>query len=500
MDIESLLADILNDDKPLPTKPTVAQAVINTQLNATGNKAGTVAMDNPEDFLESLLNEPTPMQVAQAAEVGAEMVLSEAMEPDIQHERRGPPKEAEVTQRVTPRMPKEIADAMRRHGVADPEAEAQAALTTVRNRLVVHSNVEDIKAQVEVTVAMDDADRAVEALLGELPAQAQMDARGIKDSVFADSADREEGAQVEALKMPTFTAADFASTMDIRNFATLVTLNTARWHAKVKDRQASKDAAFVSEAEEGAFETRKHLLGGANAALKAIHKAIDEARAAHYEMTLPWTTTSMQDIGRRTGGRLLPNTLFVEYTTVMATKKQQMLDALSKFEPEYPTLIQAAKKKLGKRFDFREYPNVSSIRTHFDLSFDFEPIPKGDDFKGLPQVQLDALARKINDNTQKQAENAMQEVWKRLHEAVSRMAERLSSPDKLVHDTLVQNIRDVARLLAHLNVTQDAKVEALRKKVEKHLCQHEPKVLRTNQTIRTQVGAHAASIIQEMDK
>jgi hypothetical protein len=496
MDIESLLADILDDDKPLPTKPTVAQVVVNTQLNATGNKAGAVAMDNPEDFLESLMNEepaaPTPMDVAQAAEVGAEMALSEAMEPDIQHERRGPP--VEVTQRVTERD--EIAEAMESHGLAPKQIKTYTLKEVVQN----------IKEKLEVEQVFDEADEAVAALFGDTPSAKQPAqtngpmTEAVHGGVFADSPDREEGAAVTSLKMPTFTAADFASTMDIRNFATLVTLNTARWHAKVKDRQASKDAALVSEAEEGAFETRKHLLGGANAALKAIHKAIDEARAAHYEMTLPWTTTSMQDIGRRTGGRLLPNTLFVEYTTVMATKKQQMLDALAKFEPEYPTLIEAAKKKLGKRFDFREYPNVSSIRTHFDLSFDFEPIPKGDDFKGLPQVQLDALARKINDNTQKQAENAMQEVWKRLHEAVSRMAERLSSPDKLFHDSLVQNVRDVARLLAHLNVTQDAKVEALRKKVDKHLCQHEPKVLRSNQIVRAQVGAHAVSIIQEMDK
>lgn len=278
-----------------------------------------------------------------------------------------------------------------------------------------------------------------------------------------------------------------------------MTLNTARWHAKVKDRQAAKSAASANDADEGAFEVRKRLLAGADGLLKAIHKAIDEARAAHYEMTLPWTTTSMQDVGRRTGGRLLPNTLFVEYTTVMAQKKQQMQDALAKFIPAYPQLVEEAKKKLGKRFDAREYPNASSIASHFDLSFDFQPIPKGDDFKGLPQAQLDALAAKINDNTRIMAENAMQEVWMRLYDVVSKMAERLSSPDKLFHNTLVQNVRDTARLLAHLNVTHDAKVEALRKKVEKYLCQHEPKVLRENQTIRMQVAAHAQSIIEEMN-
>lgn len=322
----------------------------------------------------------------------------------------------------------------------------------------------------------------------------------LPQTVFKDSADREEGAVIEPIKMPTFAAKDFAATVDIRNFATLVVLQTQRWHAKVKDRKAGKDAADANDADQGAFEVRKKLLAGADSMLKVIHKAIDEARAAHYEMTLPWTTTSMQDIGRRTGGRLLPNTLFVEYTTRMAEFKAKMLKALDEFVPQYPALIEAARKNLGKRFDAREYPNVSAIREHFGLSFDFQPIPKGDDYKGLPQQQLDALARKINDNTQAMAENAMQEVWKRLHEVVSRMAERLSSPDKVFHDSLVQNVRDQARLLSHLNVTQDARVEALRKNVEKHLCAAEPKDLRNNAVLRTKVAAMATSIIQEMNK
>lgn len=404
-DIDSLLADILDDSKPLPA-PTPAPA--RQATNATVNKhdgVGNAAIADPQSLLEALMDEeaeppapsPSPMDVAAAAEVGGEMVLAET-------------------------------------------------------------------------------------------------------GIFADSETREEGAQITAIKMPVFTPEDFADTMDIRNFATLVTLNTARWHAKVKDRHAGKDAATANEADERAFEVRKNLLVGADTMLRTINKAIDEARAAHYDMTLPWTTTSMTDVGRRTGGRLLPNTLFVEYTTVMAEKKQQMLNALNAFIPEYPKLIDAARKKLGKRFDAREYPNPSSIAQHFDLSFDFQPIPKGDDFKGLPQAQLDALARKVNNNTRQMAENAMQEAWMRLYEVVSKMAERLSDPEKLFHDTLVQNVRDTARLLSHLNVVGDKRIETLRAKVEKHLCGHEPKELRKNVVLRKQVAAHAASIVQEMNK
>src|SRR5690554_3145695 len=194
-DIERLLADILDDEKPLPTAPTPTQTVMDVASNSgpeAPERAAEEAIDDPETFLEGLLNGTI-----------------EPAAPTTECE--------EVTQRVT------------------------------------------------------------------TPAT---------DAIFTDSDEREEGAQVQPLKMPTFTADDFAETMDIRNFATLVTLNTARWHAKVKDRQAAKSAAAANDADEGAFEVRKRLLVGADSLLKAVHKAIDEARAAHYEMTLPWSTTS----------------------------------------------------------------------------------------------------------------------------------------------------------------------------------------------------------------
>lgn len=315
------------------------------------------------------------------------------------------------------------------------------------------------------------------------------------NNAFTDSNDPEP-----VMKLPVFTADDFAATMDIRNFATLVTLNTARWHAKVRDRKASKNAAIMSEAKEAAFETRKRLLVGVDEKLIAIHRAIDEARVAHYEMTLPWTTTSVNDKARRTGGRLLPNTLFFEYTKVMADHKQTMLQRLNEFVPAYPDLINAAKINLGKSFDPTEYPNPSSIHEHFSLSFDFQPIPQGEDFKGLPNVQLQALAAKVNDNARIMTENAMQELWIRLYKAVSHMAERLSSPDKTFHDTTSSNVKDITRLISHLNMTADARIEGIRKKVEKNLCVHDPKEIRKNPVLRTQVAAHARSIIEEMNQ
>ena len=302
------------------------------------------------------------------------------------------------------------------------------------------------------------------------------------------------------IPMPTFTTDDIADTMDIRNFATLVRLETRRWHAKVKDRQASRDAASMNSASPEAFETRKRLLAGADEKLKAIHKAIDEARASHYTLTLPWTSRGTDDLGRRTGPRLLPNTLFFEYTKAMAEAKAKVVAAVADFEPAYPDLIEKARVQLGKRFDQSEYPLASSIGEHFGLEFDFAPVPKGDDFKGLPQQQIDALANSINGKAKKMIENAMQDVWERLYKAVTHMRDRLASPDKSFHYTMTENVAELARLLPHLNVINDARINNIHDALLKHVVPHSAEALREHPELRRTVAAHVSDIATEMEK
>jgi hypothetical protein len=175
-----------------------------------------------------------------------------------------------------------------------------------------------------------------------------------------------------------------------------------------------------------------------------------------------------------------------------------MEQALDKFVPAYPMLIQEAKKKLGKRFDITEYPHPDTIRAHFALSFDFQPIPQGHDFKGLPDAQCQALANALQNKTKQMVENAMQDLWVRAAEAVGRMAERLSHPDKLFHYTLVENVRTVAKQLKHLNVTGDARVQELQQFIELYLCKHEVDELRKSPTLRAKVGAHAKDAVAKM--
>lgn len=313
-----------------------------------------------------------------------------------------------------------------------------------------------------------------------------------------DESQWSKAVQVESIQLPEFTSDELMADLDIRNYGTLVSLNTLRWHAKVRDHKAALDASAASGADPEAYEARKRLLVGADEKLKRVHTAIDAARTEHYRMTLPWSTVGVNDHGRRAGSRLLPNTLFFEYTKKMGKFKQDMLTALDGFVQAYPTLIAISQKKLGSSFDHSEYPAPSQIRNYFGLNFDFAPIPVGADFDGVTLHQAEKLAMNVNKKTRQMLENAMQDAWKRLADGMAHAHSVLSNPDAKFHFTLVDKMRESASMLAHLNVTKDPRIEAIRARIEKDLAKRDVTEIRKDDALRKHLAAEAQAVITLM--
>ena len=336
----------------------------------------------------------------------------------------------------------------------------------------------------------DDAPLSLADLLGDeedAPAATQ-------EIIFADV----EKPKGETVPMPTFTSGDIAEALDIRNYASLVTLNTRRWSGKVKDRQASKLAADSAGADAAAFETHKRLLSGADEKLRTVTKTIDDARTKSYAMTLPWSTMGRTDTGKRTGGRLLPHTCFQEYITEMSKAQHTMKAALDEFVAGYQDAINLAQKNLGTRFDPSEYPNPATIRDRFGLDFDFHPIPIGDDFKGLADQQVAHLANTLEKKNRTMLENAMQETWARAYDLVERAAESFSEPKKLFHYTLIDSLRDAGNSLKYLNVTGDTMIEKVRTVIAKNLTAYDADDIRKDEALRKRLGQIATALLREM--
>jgi hypothetical protein len=149
-------------------------------------------------------------------------------------------------------------------------------------------------------------------------------------------------------------------------------------------------------------------------------------------------------------------------------------------------------------FRDEEYPSVEDLLKKYTIKVDFAPIPDGNDYR----VQLDAqtlaeIARDTDDRVQKAVAAAQTDAVDRLREVVGKMVERLSQPDAIFRDSLIENAREVCDVLTRINVTEDADLEAMRQRVE-DLARVSPDTLRTLPHVRKNTAAEADRILAEM--
>jgi hypothetical protein len=68
----------------------------------------------------------------------------------------------------------------------------------------------------------------------------------------------------------------------------------------------------------------------------------------------------------------------------------------------------------------------------------------------------------------------------------------------MFHYTMFDKLTEHANMLSHLNVTGDTHIEAIRVRVKQHLCMHDVKDVRKDDSLRKRLGEQATSIFDDM--
>jgi hypothetical protein len=276
--------------------------------------------------------------------------------------------------------------------------------------------------------------------------------------------------------------------MRINDRAMISTLSIGQWTARKLDKTATREVSQNHNSSEDWGRYNKSLV--AKDSLKAIQQAANAARTFHYENTLPWNDQ---------GGRILPAAHYLAYSEKMRQFKEAFFSEVSLLLSNYPYLIQEAQRNLNGLFNQEEYPEASAIESKFSFEIDILPIPSGDDFRvSLDAEQTAAIKSEIETRLQKSTETAMRDLWQRLHEAVSHMADKLSQPDAIFKNSLVGNVSDICNLLPKLNITDDANLETMRQEVLSRLTTETPDRLRNCAAARAQAAADAKAIADKM--
>lgn len=273
----------------------------------------------------------------------------------------------------------------------------------------------------------------------------------------------------------------------------LVEVNISNWAGRKKDKRASIDVTSANHADTGVASVNKKLLANSDT-LKAIQTHVTATRNIHANMTMPWSNSGL---------RLLPTAQYFKYSQAMSEMQNEFDKLVQDFLTSYNDEVVDVQLKLGDLFSRDDYPTVETLERKFAFRMNYMPLPDAGDFRvDIGNDALREVKEAYADFYTKQYNTAMNDVWTRLHTALTNMSERLdygSKEDKKVfRDSLVGNVNDMIELLRVCNVTSSPQMAQMANRLEDAMSGVTPDGLREDDTFRAETKAAVDAAIKSL--
>jgi hypothetical protein len=274
----------------------------------------------------------------------------------------------------------------------------------------------------------------------------------------------------------------------------LCSLSISMWSARKHDPEASQEIAQRHGAQADAGRYHKVLLP--KEALAEVQKIVSDARQEHYFMTLPWDDN---------GYRVLPSAAYMDHAEKMRELSNRFTPTVEALTREFGNLVEQAKVRLGGLFRPEDYPAPEELRSKFSFETKVMPLPDASDFRvTLGEEEKERIKRQITAAVEASLQVASRDLWQRLYEAVSHLAERLQAykvteegVERPFRNSVVTNLVKLVDVLPKLNVTGDPELERLASQVRASLLV-DPQELRKSESVRTETAKAASDIAARM--
>jgi F0F1-type ATP synthase membrane subunit b/b' len=133
-------------------------------------------------------------------------------------------------------------------------------------------------------------------------------------------------------------------------------------------------------------------------------------------------------------------------------------------------------------------------------NFAVSPVPSsGHMYIDLPEQELQELRTACDDEVERRVQEAVKDNERRLRKQLEQISEKCAGGDadgKRWHDTFISNPLELCRMLKHLNVTNDPKLEEARKKLEEIMEGKTKEMFKDKPEVREEVKKEVDEIIK----
>jgi hypothetical protein len=228
--------------------------------------------------------------------------------------------------------------------------------------------------------------------------------------------------------------------------AMLVKLTTRRVGLTKKDQHLT--AQLQSQENDASITVLTKLFKDKTGPIHKIMSQVNGVYAYHKTNTLPYIDS---------GPRILPNTLYFEYTQEVKQRIAVVEALLDNYMPVYDQLVaeDIAYRNFGKavgRADASEYPTADKFRSSISMDFRFQPMPDSRHFLfDLNDDDLQAVARAEEEAVAQANADTVNRMLKPLGALVERLKEYQGEKGERFHNAVIENVLEgcsMARKLA----------------------------------------------------
>jgi hypothetical protein len=194
-------------------------------------------------------------------------------------------------------------------------------------------------------------------------------------------------------------------------------------------------------------------------------------------------------------GDLVPTVRFEDYNQRALEYAERFNAAADDFCANYDAIIEEAKRIHNGAFRADFYPTKDSIRSEFSFTLLTSPVPRIDDIavNYLCEERVEQIRQELSATVDEAAKAATQQVIARLLECVRNIASKLSDPEAIFRDSLIENLRSMLAIAPALNIADDPTVIQLMSECNEKLLR-DPTVIRGS-TFQREITANYANQI-----
>ena len=283
-------------------------------------------------------------------------------------------------------------------------------------------------------------------------------------------------------------------TKPLSHTSMLVYLSQRAWKATAVDHEVSAYMEQSYSAESGTMTAIKALCP--KEIIQPIQRAMRLGRAQHYLLTTP---------GLFRGQHLLSTAMFETYAQTQQAIKDEFESRVRDFLSIYPKIVRNA-ARLGNAYKMEDFPDENSIKTFFEYTLQYQPVPDMSDWRmdGVDAEQVDAIRREAEEGVNAMYRKATEEVYTRAREVLEKLYNQatnysLDAPGAMLRDATIEHIKEISSLVSSMNISGDPTLDYVGQQMLKEFSELKGKELRADVNRRSEVAAKAQKILARLN-